>query len=84
MCDHSILKGALLMKVLVNITAEALAAIRKHTFPDFKSDATRRADGTWDVPFELSTLKLLQEYTLFGETISDTIIYICSIDLGVD
>lgn len=61
---------------LVNMTAEAVAAIRSAAIYDFKQTGTQRDDGTWDVPLEAETVDGIREKMLPGETISDAIIRI--------
>lgn len=63
-----------MLKVLVNISAEAEAAIRSKASQNFKSDAIACTDGTWDVPLQPDTIERLKAVAFEGETISDTII----------
>ena len=62
------------MPKMINITPEAAAIIRAAAVLPFRETAVRRADGTFDVPLTLDTVKRLERHAFPGETISDTLV----------
>lgn len=58
----------------INITNEARLAIRGAALLPFRETGTQRANGTWDIPVEETTLEAVRRQQQSGETLSDTLI----------
>ena len=58
---------------IINLPRRVYNLLRAFARPRLQETATERADGTFDVPIEESTLNGLRARSLPGETVADTI-----------
>lgn len=70
--------------VMLHLTDEAHRAIRAASDAPggFKQTGTQRSDGSWDVPVGDDTLERIQSVAHPGETLSDTILRVCTLSGG--
>jgi hypothetical protein len=64
----------------LRITNEAALALYDQRRPEARwaGQGVQRSDGSWDVPFDVDTIRRLEQHRFAGETMSDAIIRLCS------